>query len=162
MYTVTTIINDQRVDVKATASSILFAAETIEQELCEQTQNLIVFAADACNWNNGITTPSVGIRSVKEIGGNEVGVKTDDVNWLVAGTLRWNDNDREIVRIADLMKFGYSNAYVDLRAQAGYGGLISQVKLGKRKIVGMHIAADRAYLTLAPMEKPKHRIGFYL
>jgi hypothetical protein len=151
MYTVTTIINGQRVEVEATAASILLAAEAIERDLRNQTQNLMVFAADAYNHVDGRTERAVGIRKVDKVGGPETEARTSGLPWLIAGTLRQIDNDDEIVRIRDLMMIGYQNAYVDLRSQALYGGLLAQVELGPRKIVDMQIVGERAYLTLAPI-----------
>jgi hypothetical protein len=155
--TITTIINGQRVEVEVSASEILHVANLIDQELHQQTQNLIVFAADAYDWSNGHTSPSVGIRKVDKVGGPETSAKVGDINWLIAGTLRRIDNDREIVRIGDLMKLGYENAYVELNGQSACCGTLARPMLGKRKIADMQIVGDRAYLTLVPIEEKRSR-----
>lgn len=144
-------INGQRVPVEVSASEILYVANLIDNVLREQTKNIVVFAADSYNWINGQTRPSIGIRMAEKIDGSEKMAVVGDVFYLIAGTLRRIDNDAEIVRIQDLMKIGYTNAYLELRGQAAIGGCLSCPELGKRKIVSMNIASDRAYLTLAPM-----------
>lgn len=149
--TINTIINGQRVEVEVSASEILYVANKIEQSLLEQTQNIVVFAADAYNWCNGRTEPSVGIRRVGKIGGEEIPTMLGDLNYLIAGTLRRIDNDKEIVRLRDLMAIGYDNAYVELRGQAMCLSSWSTPELGKRKIIDMQMVGERAYLTLAPM-----------
>ena len=149
--TVTVKINGQRVEVEVSAAEVLYVANQIENALHEATQNIVVFAADAYNWSNGRTTPSIGIRRAK-MAGDEVDTVVGDLRYLVAGTLRRIDNGQEITRLHDLMAIGYNNAYVELRGQAMCYGSLSTPKLGNRKIVDMQMVGERAYLTLAPIE----------
>lgn len=149
--TIHTIIDNHRIAVEVSAAEVMYLANQIEESLREQTQNIVVFAADAYNWCNGRNEPSIGIRRAK-MAGNEIDTTVGDLQYLVAGTLRRIDNDQEIVRLRDLMAIGYNNAYVELRGQALCLCTWSTPKLGKRKIVDMQMIGDRAYLALAPID----------
>jgi hypothetical protein len=146
-----TTINGHQVDVAVRASEILYAANKIEQTLLEETQHIMMFAADACGYCNGCSTPSIGMRKVDVVGGRETMLKIDDLCYLIAGTIRRMDDNSEVCRLDELMRCGYENVYVELRGQSIACGYLSYPKLGKRKIVDMQMVDGVAYLTLIPI-----------
>lgn len=150
--TIHTIINDQRVEVEVSASEVLYLADKIQKKLFRDSMHIMMFAADAYHWNNGRSTPTVGMRKVNSVGGDEFGILVGDIAFLISGTLRRIDNNEELTSISELLKIGYENAYVALRSQAACCGIFSHSNLGKRKITNMQMIGERAYLTLAPID----------
>jgi hypothetical protein len=150
--TISTKIDGKRVEVDVSVAEILYAASKIEDALYEQTKNITVLCANAYAWRDGDTLPTIGIRKADKVGALESLCGVGDMNWMIAGTLYRKDNGQEIVRIADLMRYGYENAYVELCAQAAARGYLSRFRLGKRKIVNMSVRGEIVYLTLAPLE----------